>query len=188
MVVLRSCTTYLTNYYYISVTNTLAFQINKNTSKFYHRRVKRVELTCKKTGTLNSGTSFPREKALGINWDIGTDTLGFKLNLDGKPTTRRQMLSMISKIYDPLGLAAPFLLKGKRILQELCKSNFSWDDAVSDDYIVEWERWKKELQLVENLKMERCSKPSKFDKVIDCSLHHFSDASQDGLSDLFEDS
>ena len=90
-----------------------------------------------------------------------------------------QQLSMISKTYDPLGLAAPFLFKGKRILQELCKSNFTWDDAVSDDYIVVWEKWKKELQLLENLKMERCFKPSKFGKVTDFSLHHFSDASQD---------
>ena len=119
---------------------------------------------------LNSGTNFPTEKALGVNWDIGSDRLGFKLRLDGKPTTRRQMLSMISKNYDPLGLAAPFLLQGKRTLQEWCKNNFSWDDAVSDNYIAEWEKWKKELQLLENLKMERCFKPSKFGKVIDCSL------------------
>ena len=121
---------------------------------------------------LNSGTSFPTEKALGVNWDIESDTLVSQLNLDGKPTARPQMLSMISKIYDPLGLAAPFLLKGKRILQELCKSNFNWDDAVSDD-IAEWQKWKKELPLLENLKMERCFKPSKFGKLIDCSLHHF---------------
>ena len=72
----------------------------------------------------------------------------------------------------------------KKILQELYKSNFSWDDADSDDYIVEWEKWKKELQLLENLKMERCFKPSKFGKVIDCSLHHFSDASQDGYGQM----
>ena len=69
-------------------------------------------------------------------------------------------------------MAVPFLLKGKRILQELRKINFNWDDAVSDD-IAEWQKWKKELQLLENLKMERCFKPSKFGKVIDCSLHHF---------------
>ena len=81
----------------------------------------------------NSGTNFPTEKALGVNWDIGSDRLSFKLDLDGKPTTRHQMLSMISKIYHPLGLAAPFL-KGKRILQELYKINFSWDDAVPDHY------------------------------------------------------
>ena len=74
---------------------------------------------------LNSGTNFPTEKALGVNWDTGSDKLGFKLNLDGKPTTRPQMLSIISKIYNLLRLAAPFLLKGKRVLQELYKSNFS---------------------------------------------------------------
>ena len=59
---------------------------------------------------LNNGTSFPTEKTLGVNWDIGSNALVFKLNIDTKPTTGRQMLSMISKIYDPLGLAAPFLL------------------------------------------------------------------------------
>ena len=32
--------------------------------------------------------------------------------------------------------------------------------------------------------MERCLKPSKFGKVIDCSLHHFSDASQDGYGQV----
>ena len=83
----------------------------------------------RKTGVkdvyLNSGNNFPTEKALGVNWDIGSDKLGFKLNLDGKPTTRPQMLSIISKIYNLLRLAVPFLLKGKRILQELYKSNFS---------------------------------------------------------------
>ena len=94
------------------------------------------------------------------------------------------MLSLISKIYNPIGLAAPFLLKGKRILQESRKSYFSWDGAVSVDYIVEWEKWKKELQLLENLKMERCFKPSKFGKVINCSLLHFSDASQNGYGQL----
>ena len=116
MVVLRSCTAYLTNYYYISVTNTLVLQINKNTSEFCHGRVKRVGV---KDVCLNSGTSFPREKAFRVNWNIGTDTLGFKLNLHGKPTTRRQMLSMISNIYDPLGLAAPFFLKGKKDIARL---------------------------------------------------------------------
>ena len=83
----------------------------------------------------NSVANFSTEKVLVVIWDIGSDRLGFKLNLDSEPTTSCQMLSMISRILDPLGLAAPFLLKSKRILQQLCKSNFSWDDAVSDDLI-----------------------------------------------------
>ena len=94
------------------------------------------------------------------------------------------MLSVVSKIYDPLGFATPFLLKGKRILQVLCKSNYSWDKVVSDDYIKDWNKWKRQLQLLEELKINRRFKPSKFGKVIDCSLHHFSDASQNGYEQV----
>ena len=124
-----------------------------------------------------SEVNLPTEKAHSIYWNTENDTFGFKTNLGEKSLTRHGMLSMLSKIYDPLGFAAPFLLKGKRILQVLCKSNYSWDEAVSDDYIKDWNKWKMELQQLEGLEINRGFKPSKFGKVIDCSLHHFSDAS-----------
>ena len=74
---------------------------------------------------LNNGIDLPVERALGVKWNIENDQLGFPANLDDKPFTRYGMLSMISKIYDPLGLAAaPFLWKGKIILQDLCKNNY----------------------------------------------------------------
>ena len=91
---------------------------------------------------------------------------------------------MVRKIYDPLGFAAPFLLKGKRILEVLCKNNYSWDKSVSDDYIKDWNKWKGELQLLEVLEKNKCFKPSNFDKMIDWSLHHFSDASQEGYGQV----
>ena len=31
------------------------------------------------------------------------------------------MLSTISSVYDPLGIAAPFVLEGQKILQKLCQ-------------------------------------------------------------------
>ena len=83
---------------------------------------------------INNGSDLPTERALGINCNIENDKLGFKVNLGYKPYTRRGMLSLISKIYDPLGLStklSPFLLKGQKILPELCKSNFGWDEQVS---------------------------------------------------------
>ena len=55
---------------------------------------------------------------------------------------------------------------------------------MSDDYIKDWNKWERELQLLERLEINRCFKPSKFGKVIDCSLHHFSDASQDGYGQV----
>ena len=96
-----------------------------------------------KNVNISDEVDLPTEKPLGIFWNIEKETFGFKTNLGEKPGTRRGMLSMVSKIYDPLGFAAPFLLKGKRILQVLCTSNYSWDEAVSDDYIKDWNKWKR---------------------------------------------
>ena len=128
---------------------------------------------------INSGSDLPTEKALGINWNIENHKLGFKVNLGNEPYTRG-MLSVISKIYDPLGSASTFLLKGKKILQELCKNNFSWDEQVSAEITEEWEQWKNDLKLLENINLDRSFKPPRFGRLIDGSLYHFSDP---GLED-----
>ena len=57
---------------------------------------------------LRLGT-LPTKKALGIHWDIKEDKLGFCINFKEKPSTKCGMLSMVSSIYDPLGLVSPFL-------------------------------------------------------------------------------
>ena len=61
------------------------------------------------------------------------DTLGFKVNLKEKPLTRRGVLSVLSSSYDPLGFDAPFLLKGKQIMQKLCQLNLKWDEDIPDE-------------------------------------------------------
>ena len=53
---------------------------------------------------------LPLERALRVLWNIETNYFGFKVNLKQKPMTRRRLLPIISSIYVPLGLAAPFLL------------------------------------------------------------------------------
>ena len=90
------------------------------------------------------------------------------------------MLSTVSSIYDPLGLVAPFILQGKRILQELCRDRVGWDDKVPEDIRPRWERWRSELPVLEKLKVPRCHKPSKFVEIKTVEFHHFSDASQKG--------
>ena len=60
------------------------------------------------------------DRALGIQWFIEEDKPEFKVKLKEKPITRRGMLSKISSMYDPLGLVSPYLLKEKKILQNLC--------------------------------------------------------------------
>ena len=63
----------------------------------------------------------PVERTLGVQWDVERDQFGFATATKDKPTTRRGLLSVISSIYDPLGIASPFILSAKMILQDLCR-------------------------------------------------------------------
>ena len=94
--------------------------------------------------------------------------------------TRRGILSTVSSIFDPLGLVSPFILTGKRILQDLCKEGVTWDDEVTENIKSRWEQWKGELQQLQHIKIPRCYKPENFGEIKAVELHHFSDASQDG--------
>ena len=62
-------------------------------------------------------SKLPEDKAVGIKWNISKDTLGFQIKMAKNSSTRRRLLSMLSSIYDPLGLGAPILLEGKLIIQ-----------------------------------------------------------------------
>lgn len=116
------------------------------------------------------------ERALGVHWCIESDTLQFRIELKDKPLSRRGILSTVSSVFDPLGLVAPFILVGKRILQELCRDGVGWDDEVPE----EMEKWRSELPALEKLKIARCHKPEEFDEIKHTELHHFSDACQNG--------
>ena len=123
--------------------------------------------------------SLPEERALGVQWNVENYTLGIKINLKEKPLTRRGVLSVLSSSYDPLGFDAPFLLKGKQIMQKLCQLNLKWDEDIPDEISNEWLR-KENLPNFEMVYLRRCFKPLGFEKVVDCSLHRFSDACQNG--------
>ena len=83
---------------------------------------------------------LPIERALGVQWCVQSEALQFRVVLKDKPLTRRGILASISSIYDPLGLAAPFLLQGKQILQDLCKNQAAWDAMVPDEIKARWEK------------------------------------------------
>ena len=121
--------------------------------------------------------SLPPERVLGVEWNIRNDSLKFHITLKDKPLTRRSILSTVSSIYDPLGLAAPFVVRGKKVLQMLCKEGVDWDEPIPDPLRAQWEEWRSELPLLENIEVPRCFKPDDFQDVKSVELHHFSDAS-----------
>ena len=98
------------------------------------------------------------ERALGVLWNVGNDTLGFKVNLKEKPLTRRGVLSVLSSIYDPLGFGTPFLPKAKQIIQKLCLLNLKKDEDTPDEISNEWLTRKESLPNLEMVFLRRCFK------------------------------
>ena len=63
---------------------------------------------------------LPEDKALEVKWNISKDPLGFQTKMAENLSAKPGLLSMLSSVYDPLGLGALFLLKGRLIIQQLC--------------------------------------------------------------------
>ena len=78
------------------------------------------------------------DKALGVRWNAEENTLGFQIKMSDKPVTRNGLLAVLSSVYDPLGLGAPFLLKDHQIMQNLCRNHLTWDDTIDDSSSYEW--------------------------------------------------
>ena len=85
------------------------------------------------------------ERALGVLWNIGDDKMGFQVHMKEKPLTRQGMLSSLSSIYNPLGIAAPLMLEERRIIQSLCHQNLEWDEQIPDNMARQWAAWKSNL-------------------------------------------
>jgi len=58
-------------------------------------------------------------KALGVYWNMNSDCFEVRVSIQKRPLTKRGLLSMVSQIYDVLGLVQPFILTARELLQEI---------------------------------------------------------------------
>ncbi|XP_068691620.1 uncharacterized protein [Montipora foliosa] len=62
-------------------------------------------------------------KAPGVSWDLNSDHFRFLapsgIISSHDPMSKRSLLSLASKIFDPLGLISPFTVRAKILFQEL---------------------------------------------------------------------
>ena len=124
--------------------------------------------------------TLPVERALGVCWNMENDTFGFNVAVRDSLPTRRNLLSIVCSVYDPLGLAAPFVLLAKILLQDLCLRQVDWDTKLSGADIRSWQQWLTDLPKLENMSIPRCVQKPDFGDVESTQLHLFSDASDVG--------
>lgn len=60
-------------------------------------------------------------KALGLHWNPKSDKLTFEITIDHKKQTftKRELLSEMSSLFDPLGFISPIIISGKKLFQML---------------------------------------------------------------------
>lgn len=120
-------------------------------------------------------------KILGLKWDPSSDVFSYTYVPLERPCTKRNILSEVSRIFDPLGFVSPCLLLAKRLLQLLWESKVSWDDSPSKDIIEIWTKFKAEMPKLADIKIPRHVGSNSISRL---ELHGFCDASQTGYASV----
>lgn len=123
-------------------------------------------------------------KVLGYKWNTQEDYLKVELqNLlkcDDKKNsiTKREVLKVIGKLYDPLGILNPFTVTARIFMQEIWREGLNWEDELNEDMYEKWSIWYRQLSSIEIIKISRhyFGEHSK-NAIQDCQLHCFNDAS-----------
>ncbi|XP_066590509.1 uncharacterized protein [Prorops nasuta] len=116
-------------------------------------------------------------RILGIYWNPKQDTLHFKhsgFSIEAR-STKRGILSEISKLFDPLGLLGPVFITVKLIMQELWRDNLAWDESVPLYIDTRWNAWRSQIGSIQQLSIPRCVK---YKHATGLQIHGFADASE----------
>ncbi len=128
-------------------------------------------------------------KALGQQWNPKSDEFRFETSLEDSAAvaTRRNISSAVARLYDPLGLAQPFVVTAK-ILHQRAWSGVAmpnnltrvqrrkiWDEPLDTDISEDWTAWYSQLPELNQFSQPRQIRP--VEEVVEETLHVFGDAS-----------
>ena len=74
--------------------------------------------------------------------------------------TKRSVLSIAAKVFDPLGLLDPFTVRAKMTLQELRKQKVRRNSQLLEELKPQWWTWFEELETVPLIEIPRSYFPS----------------------------
>lgn len=129
------------------------------------------------------------EKTLGLLWEVKEDCISFHLNekktppevLHGqRPPTKREALSVVMSLFDPLGLVSPLTTPAKRLMQETWRYGTGWDEPIPQELLPRWVTWLNDLRNIRRLQIPRCY--STESSIVERELHTFVDASEEAYS------
>ena len=120
---------------------------------------------------------FPLMKTLGVQWIASEDNFQFKSpDISYKSEiSKRTVLQRIASIFDPIGFAAPYVIRGKMLLQEIWISGCDWDEPLDTELQLKIKCWLDEMPILDSLRLPRCLQFTQDTEF--STIHTFVDAS-----------
>ena len=83
-------------------------------------------------------------------WDKATDTFVYRFDTflsysKSTALTKRGLLQLLARVYDPLGLISPIMVALRCTFQQVCKLGIGWDDDVPAEQRLNIRKWLKSL-------------------------------------------
>ncbi|KAF0751198.1 Uncharacterized protein FWK35_00016915, partial [Aphis craccivora] len=116
-------------------------------------------------------------KILGLLWCPERDVFKYKIEitaLNDLPVTKRNILSQIASLFDPLGLVGPIVIRAKILMQKLWQLQCDWDKPVPIVIQKEWKSYVSSLNYLRELEIPRYLGTETDYEV---QIHGFADAS-----------
>lgn len=123
------------------------------------------------------------QKTLGVKWCMETDHLILDVREVGRQAgslsaTKRHIVSLVGRIYDPLGFLSPVVIRLKILFQELCELKLEWDEPLTGTLLTKWESMVADLQADQQIQIPRYILHDVSYQVDSYSLVGFCDASK----------
>ena len=81
-------------------------------------------------------------QVLGVSWDVERDHLladvsGLAQLMKKTNPSKRNAISLATRIYDPLGIISPITVRFKQLFQRMCEGQLDWDESLAGDPLTE---------------------------------------------------
>ncbi|XP_043485239.1 uncharacterized protein LOC122513069 [Leptopilina heterotoma] len=112
---------------------------------------------------------------LGLIWNSKDDEFRFTVKIQSYTViTKRLVLSIISKLFDPLGLVAPIIIVAKMLMQDLWLQKLDWDSELPQKFREKWDSYFHKLKSIDAIQIPRWTGHKEGSKI---EVHGFADAS-----------
>ncbi|CAB0004889.1 unnamed protein product [Nesidiocoris tenuis] len=94
-------------------------------------------------------------KILGMKWEPQSDVFSYDIRSPPQSSTKRSILSVIARLYDPLGYLAPVIFLAKSIFQHTWRADTTWDSEVPSEIKTVWLRFIGQLPSLSAISIPR---------------------------------